>query len=47
MSSKVEFEVRGPDRRQQDRRQSQEPYAGVDRRLDERRSGIDRRATRG
>jgi hypothetical protein len=44
MSSNPEHQMRGDDRRQSERRRSDGPYAGVNRRVAERRSGTDRRA---
>jgi hypothetical protein len=44
MSSDPEYPPRGEDRRQSERRQSDGPYGGVNRRVAERRSVTDRRA---
>lgn len=43
----TEPDKRGSDRRQNDRRLAAQPIEFADRRLNDRRSGIDRRAARG
>lgn len=47
MSSNPEHRPRGDDRRQSERRGSDAPYAGVNRRVAERRGGADRRVKPG